>query len=157
MYKARLLIPASIVRVCGWRGYIREWTNALETQHLRSSSSSWWEWSPHFSFPHFMAPDRERSSARYRSQEVQNHSRIAFWHFSNTNAFEEQLETPTLLADDQYIEELLLQVVSDKGISEAVGEEVVRLWDETQIGKGDLVVNFEFSRSSSWLRKLEGN
>lgn len=62
------------------------------------------------------------------------------------DAFEEQKPVP----DDQYIEELLLQVMSDEfetviedGSSEAVAEDIVRLWDETQIGKGDLVVKFE--------------
>ena len=62
------------------------------------------------------------------------------------DAFEEQKPTP----DDQYIEELLLQVMSDEfetliedGSAEAVAEDIVRLWDETQIGKGDLVVKFE--------------
>ena len=62
------------------------------------------------------------------------------------DAFEEQTPTP----DDQYIEELLLQVMSDEfetviedGSAEAVAEDIVRLWDETQIGKEDLVVNFE--------------
>ena len=62
------------------------------------------------------------------------------------DAFEEQKPTP----DDQYIEELLLQVMSDEfetliedGSAETVAEDVVRLWDEAQIGKGDLVVKFE--------------
>ena len=62
------------------------------------------------------------------------------------DAFEEQTPTP----DDQYIEELLLQVMSDEfetviedGSAEAVAVDIVRLWDETQIGKEDLVVNFE--------------
>ena len=62
------------------------------------------------------------------------------------DAFEEQTPTP----DDQYIEELLLQVMSDEfetviedGSTEAVAVDIVRLWDETQIGKGELVVNFE--------------
>ena len=62
------------------------------------------------------------------------------------DAFEEQKPIP----DDQYIEELLLQVMSDEfetviedGSAEAVAVDIVRLWDETQIGKGDLVVNYE--------------
>ena len=62
------------------------------------------------------------------------------------DAFEEQKPIP----DDQYIEELLLQVMSDEyetviedGSAEAVAVDIVRLWDETQIGKGDLVVKFE--------------
>jgi pre-rRNA-processing protein TSR2 len=62
------------------------------------------------------------------------------------DAFEEQKPIP----DDQYIEELLLQVMSDEfetviedGSAEAVAVDIVHLWDETQIGKGDLVVKFE--------------
>ena len=62
------------------------------------------------------------------------------------DAFEEQTPTP----DDQYIEELLLQVMSDEfeaviedGSAEAVAVDIVRLWDETQNGKGELVVKFE--------------
>jgi pre-rRNA-processing protein TSR2 len=62
------------------------------------------------------------------------------------DAFEEQTPTP----DDQYIEELLLQVMSDEfetvvedGSAEAVAVDIVRLWDETRIGKGDLVVDYE--------------
>jgi pre-rRNA-processing protein TSR2 len=62
------------------------------------------------------------------------------------DAFEEQKPIP----DDQYIEELLLQVMSDEfetviedGSAEAVAVDIVRLWDETQIGKGDLVFNYE--------------
>lgn len=62
------------------------------------------------------------------------------------DAFEEQTPTP----DDQYIEELLLQVMSDEfetmvedGSAEAVAKDIVRLWDETQIAKDELVVKFE--------------
>ncbi|KAF8812768.1 hypothetical protein BYT27DRAFT_6407698 [Phlegmacium glaucopus] len=62
------------------------------------------------------------------------------------DAFEEQTPTP----DDQYIEEILLQVMSDEfetvvedGSAEAVAVDIVRLWDETRIGKGDLVIKFE--------------
>jgi len=62
------------------------------------------------------------------------------------DAFEEQTPTP----DDQYIEELLLQVMSDEfetviedGSAEAVAVDIVHLWDETRIGKGELVVKFE--------------
>ena len=62
------------------------------------------------------------------------------------DSFEEQTPTP----DDQYIEELLLQVMSDEfetviedGSTEAVAVDIVRLWDETQSGKGDLVFKFE--------------
>ena len=62
------------------------------------------------------------------------------------DAFEEQTPTP----DDQYIEEMLLQVMSDEfetviedGSAEAVAVDIVRLWDETQNGKSDLVINYE--------------
>ena len=62
------------------------------------------------------------------------------------DAFEEQKPIP----DDQYIEELLLQVMSDEfetviedGSAEAVAVDIVRLWDETQNGKSDLVINYE--------------
>ena len=62
------------------------------------------------------------------------------------DAFEEQTPIP----DDQYIEELLLQVMSDEfetviedGSTEAVAVDIVRLWDETQQGKVELVVEFE--------------
>jgi len=67
-------------------------------------------------------------------------------HHRIVDSFEEQTLTP----DDQYIEELLLQVMSDEfetliedGSAEAVAEDIVRLWDETQIGKEALVVKFE--------------
>jgi len=63
------------------------------------------------------------------------------------DSFEEQTPTPP---DDQYIEELLLQVMSDEfetliedGSEEAAAGDIVRLWDETQIGKEALVVKFE--------------
>ena len=62
------------------------------------------------------------------------------------DSFEEQTPTP----DDQYIEELLLQVMSDEfetviedGSAEDVAVDIVRLWDQTRIGKEDLVVKFE--------------
>ena len=62
------------------------------------------------------------------------------------DAFEEQMP----ILDDQYIEELLLQVMSDEfetviedGSAEAVAVDIIRLWDEMQIRKGDLVVNHE--------------
>ena len=35
------------------------------------------------------------------------------------------------------------ETVIEDGSAEAVAEDIVRLWDETQIGKGDLVLNFE--------------
>jgi len=62
------------------------------------------------------------------------------------DAFEEEIPTP----DDQYIEELLLQVMSDEfetviedGSAESVGQDIVQMWDETRAGKQDLVLKFE--------------
>ncbi|KAF8972925.1 Pre-rRNA-processing protein TSR2-domain-containing protein [Flammula alnicola] len=62
------------------------------------------------------------------------------------DAFEEQVPMP----DDQYIEELLLQVMSDEfeaivedGSAESVAQDIVRLWDETCASKQDLLVKFE--------------
>ena len=62
------------------------------------------------------------------------------------DAFEEQIPTP----DDQYIEELLLQVMADEfdaeiedGSAESVGQDIVQIWDETRVGKQDLVLKFE--------------
>ncbi|KIM42621.1 hypothetical protein M413DRAFT_26650 [Hebeloma cylindrosporum] len=62
------------------------------------------------------------------------------------DAFEEQIPAP----DDQYIEELLLQVMSDEfeaevedGSAESVGRDIVQMWDETRVGKQDLVLKFE--------------
>lgn len=60
--------------------------------------------------------------------------------------FEEQVPEP----DDQYIEEMLLQVMADEyeasvedGSAEDVAVDIVRLWDETKVGKQDLVLKFE--------------
>ncbi|GLB33145.1 putative pre-rRNA-processing protein TSR2 [Lyophyllum shimeji] len=62
------------------------------------------------------------------------------------DAFEEQAQTP----DDQYIEEMLLQVMSDEyeanvedGSAESVAVDIVRMWEETRIGKQDTVLKFE--------------
>ena len=62
------------------------------------------------------------------------------------DAFETQNPVP----DDQYIEELLLQILSDEfdteledGSAESVGVDIVRLWEETRLGKQDLVIKFE--------------
>ncbi|KAF8148815.1 Pre-rRNA-processing protein TSR2-domain-containing protein, partial [Crassisporium funariophilum] len=62
------------------------------------------------------------------------------------DAFEEQIPTP----DDQYIEELLLQVMADEfeaeiedGSTESVAQDIVHIWDETRTGKQDLVSKFE--------------
>jgi pre-rRNA-processing protein TSR2 len=62
------------------------------------------------------------------------------------DAFEEESPAP----DDQYVEELLLQVMSDEfetviedGSAESVGRDIVQMWDETRTGKQDLVLKFE--------------
>jgi len=62
------------------------------------------------------------------------------------DSFEEQIPIP----DDQYIEELLLQVMADEfdaviedGSAELVAQDVVRLWDQTKLSKQDLVLKFE--------------
>lgn len=62
------------------------------------------------------------------------------------DSFEEQTPIP----DDQYIEELLLQVMSDEfetviedGSAEGVAQDIVRLWNETRTEKEDLVRKFE--------------
>jgi len=62
------------------------------------------------------------------------------------DSFEEQIPAP----DDQYVEEMLLQVMSDEfetviedGSAESVAKDIVKLWDDTRIGKQDLVLKFE--------------
>ncbi|KAJ7740590.1 Pre-rRNA-processing protein TSR2-domain-containing protein [Mycena metata] len=62
------------------------------------------------------------------------------------DAFEETVPTP----DDQYVEEILVQVLADEfdtdledGSAEPVALDVVRLWDETRVGRDDLVLKFE--------------
>ncbi|KAF8654882.1 hypothetical protein AX16_003343 [Volvariella volvacea WC 439] len=62
------------------------------------------------------------------------------------DAFEQQNPPP----DDQYIEELLLQVMADEfeasvedGSAESVAQDIVKIWDEARIGKQDLVLRFE--------------
>ncbi|PPQ88889.1 hypothetical protein CVT25_009125 [Psilocybe cyanescens] len=62
------------------------------------------------------------------------------------DAFEEQNAAP----DDQYIEEMILQIMEDEfeavvedGSPESVARDIVRLWDETRIGSQDLVLKFE--------------
>ncbi|KAF8906274.1 Pre-rRNA-processing protein TSR2-domain-containing protein [Gymnopilus junonius] len=62
------------------------------------------------------------------------------------DAFEQQSPVP----DDQYIEEMLLQVIADEfdaivedGSGESVAVDIVRLWEETRLGKQDLVTKFE--------------
>ncbi|KAG6884902.1 RuvB ATP-dependent DNA helicase pontin [Termitomyces sp. T159_Od127] len=62
------------------------------------------------------------------------------------DTFEEQSQTP----DDQYIEELLLQIMADEfetivedGSAESVAQDIVCMWEETRIGKADSVIKFE--------------
>ncbi|KAJ7591106.1 Pre-rRNA-processing protein TSR2-domain-containing protein [Mycena floridula] len=62
------------------------------------------------------------------------------------DAFEETVPTP----DDQYIEEMLLQVMSDEfdaqledDSAEGVASDIVKVWDETRSGKLDLVLKLE--------------
>ena len=62
------------------------------------------------------------------------------------DAFEEQDPSP----DDQYVEEMLLQMMEDEfsanledGSAENVAKDVVRLWEDIHVGKQDLVVLFE--------------
>jgi pre-rRNA-processing protein TSR2 len=62
------------------------------------------------------------------------------------DAFEETIPSP----DDQYIEELLLQVMADEfdvviedGSAESVAIDVVKIWEETKVGKQELVLKFE--------------
>ncbi|KAJ7815982.1 Pre-rRNA-processing protein TSR2-domain-containing protein [Mycena olivaceomarginata] len=62
------------------------------------------------------------------------------------DAFEETAPAP----DDQYVEELLLQVLADEfdtdledGSAEPVALDIVRLWDETRAGRDELVGRFE--------------
>ncbi|KAF9530896.1 Pre-rRNA-processing protein TSR2-domain-containing protein [Crepidotus variabilis] len=59
-------------------------------------------------------------------------------------------ETQNPLPDDQYIEEMLLQVMADEfetvvedGSAEAVSKDIVRLWDETRSGNQDSVRRFD--------------
>ncbi|KAF8217539.1 Pre-rRNA-processing protein TSR2-domain-containing protein, partial [Mycena galopus ATCC 62051] len=52
--------------------------------------------------------------------------------------------------DDQYVEELLLQILADEfetdledGSAEVVAVDIVRLWDETRIERDELVIKFK--------------
>ena len=58
--------------------------------------------------------------------------------FEIVDSFEEQMPAP----DDQYVEEMPLQVMSDEfetviedGSAESVAKDIVKLWDDTRIGK----------------------
>ena len=62
------------------------------------------------------------------------------------DAFEEQDPSP----DDQYIEEMLLQVMEDEftanledGSAESVAKDIVRLWENVQAGKQDIALLYE--------------
>ena len=62
------------------------------------------------------------------------------------DAFEETIPSP----DDQYIEEMLLQIMADEfdvviedGSAESVAIDVVKIWEEAMIGKQELVLKFE--------------
>ncbi|KAG6861826.1 hypothetical protein C0995_011708 [Termitomyces sp. Mi166 len=62
------------------------------------------------------------------------------------DTFEDQSQTP----DDQYIEELLLQIMADEyeaiiedGSAESVARDIIRMWEETRVGKADTVTKFE--------------
>ena len=62
------------------------------------------------------------------------------------DAFEETIPSP----DDQYIEEMLLQVMADEfdvviedGSAESVAGDIVKIWEETKVGTQELVLKFE--------------
>lgn len=62
------------------------------------------------------------------------------------DAFEEQNPAP----DDQYVEEILVQVMADEfetnledESAESVAKDIVRIWEESRVGKQDSVLKFE--------------
>jgi pre-rRNA-processing protein TSR2 len=62
------------------------------------------------------------------------------------DTFEETIPSP----DDQYIEELLLQVMTDEfdvviedGSAENVASDIVKMWEESTVGKQELVLKIE--------------
>ncbi|KIY43810.1 hypothetical protein FISHEDRAFT_77741 [Fistulina hepatica ATCC 64428] len=62
------------------------------------------------------------------------------------DSFEEQDPVP----DDQYIEEMLLQIMADEfdtlledGSAESVARDIVHIWEESQTGRDALVLRFE--------------
>lgn len=62
------------------------------------------------------------------------------------DAFEDKAASP----DDQYVEEMLLQVMLDEfdavvedESGESVAKDIVKLWEQTSVGKQDLVLKFE--------------
>ncbi|TRM64728.1 Pre-rRNA-processing protein TSR2-domain-containing protein [Schizophyllum amplum] len=62
------------------------------------------------------------------------------------DAFEQEADTP----DDQYIEEMMLQIMEDEfdtviedGSGEEVAKDIVRMWEETRLGEERSVTRFE--------------
>lgn len=62
------------------------------------------------------------------------------------DAFEREAETP----DDQYVEEMLLQILEDEfeasledGSGEIVAKDIVKIWEETRLRQQILVLKFE--------------
>ena len=62
------------------------------------------------------------------------------------DAFESEAETP----DDQYIEEMLLQILEDEfeanledGSGEEVAKDIVKMWEETRVGQQKFVLKYE--------------
>jgi pre-rRNA-processing protein TSR2 len=59
-------------------------------------------------------------------------------------------ETLNPVPDDQYVEEMLLQIMQDEfdtdiedGSAESVGLDIVRMWEQAKVGREDLVKRFE--------------
>ncbi|KAK2464876.1 hypothetical protein APHAL10511_002952 [Amanita phalloides] len=62
------------------------------------------------------------------------------------DAFERENPSP----DDQYVEEMLLQVMADEydcfvedGSGEEVGQDIVKMWMESRMGKHDTILKFQ--------------
>ncbi|KAF8893268.1 Pre-rRNA-processing protein TSR2-domain-containing protein [Mucidula mucida] len=74
------------------------------------------------------------------------------------DAFEEQSLTP----DDQYVEEILLQVMSDEfdtevedGSAEPVAIDIVKMWEDSRMGVDKLVLRFEETADKLKGEKME--
>ncbi|KAF8914782.1 Pre-rRNA-processing protein TSR2-domain-containing protein [Mucidula mucida] len=74
------------------------------------------------------------------------------------DAFEEQALTP----DDQYVEEILLQVMSDEfdtevedGSAEPVAIDIVKMWEDSRMGIDKLVSKFEETADKLEGKKME--
>ncbi|KIL67219.1 hypothetical protein M378DRAFT_191669 [Amanita muscaria Koide BX008] len=74
------------------------------------------------------------------------------------DAFEKQVPPP----DDQYVEELLLQVMADEfdcivedESGEGVGKDIVQIWEESQSGKQDAILKFEESAGKLKGKKID--